>query len=49
VFKTPAWPELKRRLASRPGKTIPRKVVKSMIHNFEQPSEEEGFTEIWYT
>jgi predicted kinase len=48
VFKTPLWPELKRRLASRSGKTIPRKVVKSMIHNFELPTEDEGFKEIWY-
>jgi predicted kinase len=48
VFKTPPWPELRRRLASRPGKTIPRNVVKGMIHNFEQPTEDEGFEEIWY-
>jgi predicted kinase len=49
VFKTPEWPELKHRLDSRPGKHIPRKVVKGMIHGFEQPTEEEGFKEIWYT
>jgi len=48
VFRTPAWPELKRRLDSRPGKTIPRKVIKGMIHGWEDPTEEEGFTEIWY-
>jgi predicted kinase len=48
VFRTPAWPELKRRLDSRPGKTIPRKVIKGMIHGWEEPSEEEGFMEIWY-
>jgi predicted kinase len=48
VFKTPEWAELKRRLDSRPGKTIPRKVVKGMIHGFEQPTEEEGFKEIWH-
>jgi predicted kinase len=48
VFRTPAWPELKRRLDSRPGKTIPRKVIKGMIHSWEEPSEEEGFMEIWY-
>jgi predicted kinase len=47
VFKTPEWPELKRRLTSRPGKHIPRKVVKSMIHNFDMPTEDEGYTEIW--
>lgn len=47
VFATPEWSELKRRLNSRPGKTIPRKVIKGMIHNFEMPTEEEGFKEIW--
>jgi len=48
VFKTPEWPELRRRLAGRPGKTIPRKVIKGMIHSWEEPTEEEGFVEIWY-
>jgi predicted kinase len=48
VFKTPDAEELKRRLASRPGKEIPDDVVQSMIDNFEMPTEDEGFTEIWY-
>lgn len=48
VFRTPADKELMQRLASRPGKEIPWTVVSSMIENFEQPTEEEGFTEIWY-
>ena len=48
VFKTPEAEELKRRLASRPGKEIPDDVVQSMIDNFEMPTEDEGFTEIWY-
>ena len=48
VFKTPDTAELKRRLASRPGKEIPDDVVQSMIDNFEMPTEEEGFKEIWY-
>jgi predicted kinase len=48
VFKTPDAEELKRRLASRPGKEIPDDVVQSMIDNFEMPTEEEGFKEIWY-
>jgi predicted kinase len=48
VFRTPEWSELRRRLDSRPGKRIPRKIVKSMIHSFETPTEEEGFREIWY-
>jgi predicted kinase len=47
VFDTPEWKELKRRLDSREGKHIPRKIVKSMIHNFEMPTEEEGYKEIW--
>jgi predicted kinase len=48
MFRTPEWPELRRRLDSRPGKRIPRKIVKSMIHSFEPPTEDEGFSEIWY-
>jgi predicted kinase len=47
VFKTPPWPELKQRLDSRPGKHVPRKIVKSMISNFEMPTEAEGYREIW--
>jgi len=49
VFDTPPASELMRRLASRPGKNIPWEVVSSMINNFEMPSEEEGFKEIWRT
>lgn len=48
VFATPEKDELIRRLASRPGKHIPEQVLKSMIHNFEKPTEDEGFKEIWY-
>jgi predicted kinase len=48
VFKTPSDDELTKRLASRPGKNIPDRVMRSMIEGFEVPSEEEGFTEIWY-
>lgn len=48
VFKTPDEEELKRRLASRPGKVIPWTVIQGMIDNFEMPTEEEGFKEIWY-
>ena len=47
VFATPDLEELKRRLASRPGKEIPWAVVQGMIDNFEMPTEAEGFTEIW--
>jgi len=48
VFSTPELEELKRRLANRPGKEIPWAVVKGMIDNFEMPTEDEGFKEIWY-
>lgn len=46
VFKTPAPEELQRRLANRPGKTIPDEVVQDMINRFEMPTLEEGFDEI---
>ena len=48
VFKTPEKEELDKRLASRPGKVIPDDVMRNMIENFEMPTEEEGFKEIWY-
>lgn len=48
VFRTPEPDELARRLASRPGKNIPDHVMRSMIDGFEMPTEDEGFTEIWY-
>lgn len=47
VFGTPDSQELERRLASRPGKTIPAEVVQDMIARFEYPTESEGFSEIW--
>jgi predicted kinase len=47
VFKTPEPDELARRLASRPGKVIPAEVMENMIKNFEYPSLDEGFKEIW--
>lgn len=47
VFTTPDEDELARRLASRPGKEIPLGVVRSMIENWQEPSFEEGFDEIW--
>lgn len=49
VFRTPEHKELMRRLISRPGKEIPDHVVASMIASWEDPTEEEGFREIWYT
>lgn len=48
VFKTPTEHDLKLRLSNRPGKEIPWSVITSMISQFESPTQEEGFTEIWY-
>jgi len=48
VFKTPEHKELVRRLMSRPGKEIPEDVIANMIKNFEMPTLEEGFKEIWF-
>ena len=48
VFPTPARDELDVRLAGRPGKHIPKNVIDSMIAGWEEPTEEEGFKEIWY-
>ena len=47
VFATPELKELKRRLASRPGKNIPSHVMVQMIKGFQMPTMDEGFTEIW--
>ena len=49
VFPTPERDELDVRLSGRPGKHIPKRVVDSMIAGWENPTEEEGFKEIWYT
>lgn len=45
-FPTPSDAEFKRRLASRPGKTIPANVVMGMKSQLEMPSEAEGFDEV---
>jgi predicted kinase len=47
VFPTPAIEVLKERLALRVDQPIPWEVVQGMIDNFEYPTEEEGFEEIW--
>ena len=47
VFKTPEKEELAKRLASRPGKNIPDHVMRSMIENFDMPTTEEGFSQVW--
>jgi predicted kinase len=49
VFQTPDEEEHIRRLKTRPGKVIPEAVLFDMVWNFEMPTEEEGFKEIWYT
>jgi predicted kinase len=49
IFKTPNPSELARRLYNRPGKHIPKKVINSMIRNWEDPLLAEGFKEIWRT
>lgn len=48
VFRTPKIEVLKERLAGRPGKDVPWEVVQGMIASWEDPTEEEGFKEIWY-
>ena len=35
-------------LVGVPGKEIPDHVIASMIASWEEPTLEEGFTEIWY-
>ena len=47
VFQTPDEEEHQRRLNTRPGKVIPEEVLFDMVWNFEMPSEQEGFVEIW--
>ena len=49
VFQTPDEEEHQRRLKTRPGKIIPEAVLFDMVWNFEMPTEEEGFKEIWFT
>ena len=49
VFLTPEKEELARRLDSREGKHIPKKVVRQMISSFQIPTTEEGFDEVWMT
>jgi hypothetical protein len=47
VFRIPGPEELQKRLANRPGKVIPSDVLQSMIDGWEEPTEDEGFKEIW--
>lgn len=43
VFPKPEDAEYERRLNSRPGKTIPENVIKSMLQSFQMPTLDEGF------
>lgn len=47
-FETPNDVELQRRLANRPGKTIPANIVMGMKSQLEEPKHSEGFVEIIY-
>ena len=47
VFQTPGISVLKERLANRVEQPIPWEVVQGMIDNFEYPTNDEGFKEIW--
>jgi predicted kinase len=46
VFPDVEDEELRRRLRSRPGKVIPRRVIYQMREHFEMPSLTEGFKEV---
>jgi predicted kinase len=46
-FPTPDGEELQRRLASRPGKTIPAHVIASMLASLEPPMIDEDFDAIY--
>lgn len=46
VFPKPEDAEHKRRLNSRPGKTIPPHIITSMIASFQMPTEAEGFESV---
>ena len=48
VFRTPDMVEHRRRLDSRAGKDIPEKIMTLMINGLQEPTEEEGWKEVWY-
>lgn len=48
VFPTPEPEEWKRRLGSRPGKTIPQEALDRMLASYEVPTEAEGFSKITF-
>ena len=48
VFPTPEPDEWKRRLDSRPGKTIPQEAIDRMIKGYDTPTEAEGFSKVTF-
>jgi predicted kinase len=48
VFPTPEPEEWKRRLDSRPGKTIPQDAIDRMVASYEEPTSSEGFSKITF-
>lgn len=48
IFRTPPPQELSRRLNSRHGKIIPETVLAAMSDSYVQPTEQEGYKEIWH-
>ena len=48
VFPTPEPEEWKRRLDSRPGKTIPQEAIDRMVKGYDVPTEKEGFKKITF-
>ena len=48
VFPTPEPEEWKRRLDSRPGKTIPQDAIDRMVASYENPTGSEGFSKITF-
>ena len=48
VFPQPEPEEWKRRLDSRPGKTIPQEALDRMVDSYEIPLESEGFSKITF-
>lgn len=46
VFPTPESEEWKRRLDSRPGKTIPQEAIDRMVASYQAPTKAEGFSKI---
>ena len=48
VFDTPPLEELYYRLKLREGKHIPQRVIHQMLEHWQDPTLEEGFSEIWH-